>query len=158
MAQPAGNTPVGRAVVSVSEMAGMLGLSRGRFHELCKREVFPMPVYDLRSRRPFYDTTLQQLCMQIRRSGIGWNGQYILFYRTGQQSRGSSPRSLLRKGKKSNGEGIPELVDALRHLGLSVTGEKVEKAVAKLYPGGLPSVEGDVIRALFVYLRRGNPA
>jgi hypothetical protein len=43
-----------KAVVSVSEMARMVGLSRARFYQLQQAGVFPLPVYDVASRRPVY--------------------------------------------------------------------------------------------------------
>jgi len=53
----------GKAAVSVSEMARIVGLSRSRFYGLVNEGVFPPPVYDLRTRRPFYDLDLQQRCL-----------------------------------------------------------------------------------------------
>ena len=42
------------AVISVSEMARRLNLSRCRFYELVRAGVFPAPCYCLHSRRAMY--------------------------------------------------------------------------------------------------------
>ena len=41
-----------KAIVTVSEMARMCGLSRARFYQLQKAGIFPSPVYDVSTRRP----------------------------------------------------------------------------------------------------------
>lgn len=43
-----------KAVVTVAEMARMCGLSRARFYQLQNAGVFPTPLYDVSTRRPFY--------------------------------------------------------------------------------------------------------
>jgi hypothetical protein len=47
-----------KAAVIVSEMARMVGLSRARFYQLRKAGVFPLPVYDVATRRPVYTEEL----------------------------------------------------------------------------------------------------
>ena len=49
-----------KAVVSISEMARMVGLSRSRFHQLIGT-TFPWPLYDVKSRRPFYTENFRSL-------------------------------------------------------------------------------------------------
>jgi len=67
-----------KAVCSVTEMAGKLGLSRARFYQLQKTGVFPAPVYCVRTKRPLYPLDLQQECLDTRKTGIGHNGQPIV--------------------------------------------------------------------------------
>ena len=69
-----------KAVCSVSEMAQLVGLSRSRFYQLQKQGVFPHPLYDIATKRPFYPQHLQKRCLEIRNTGIGDNSQRILFY------------------------------------------------------------------------------
>ena len=68
------------AVCSVTELAGKIGLSRARFYQLMEKGVFPKPVYCTRTRRPFYTLDLQQKCIDIRKTGIGYNQQPVVFY------------------------------------------------------------------------------
>jgi predicted DNA-binding transcriptional regulator AlpA len=50
-----------RAVVTVSEMARMVGLSRARFYQLQKTGVFPAPSYQ--AGRPVYAAEMQEVCL-----------------------------------------------------------------------------------------------
>src|SRR5471030_1670642 len=69
-----------KAVVTVSEMARMCGLSRARFYQLQHAGVFPSPLYDVSTRRPFYVEELQKVCLEVRRRNCGINGKPVLFY------------------------------------------------------------------------------
>jgi hypothetical protein len=132
-----------KAVCPVTEMARKVGLSRARFYQLQKTGVFPEP---LRSgpKRPFYPLELQRKCIEIRETGIGFNGQPVIFYSS-------------RKDRSQSRLSYERLADALRQMNLNVTLDTVKKAVEALYPKGLPSEgdEGRVIRDLFRYFERG---
>src|SRR5436309_15362530 len=67
-----------KAVVTVSEMARMCGLSRARFYQLQKAGVFPAPTYQ--AGRPVYTEGQQQVCLEVRRRNRGVNGEPVLFY------------------------------------------------------------------------------
>lgn len=135
-----------KAICSVTELANTLGLSRTRFYQLQKTDAFPMPVYCVRTRRPFYTLELQQECVVIRKTGIGHNGQPIVF---------NAPRK--SKSGKSNGQinhEYEELARCLKGLGPDVSLDKVKAAVKTLYPQGLPKHpdKGRVIKELYTYL------
>jgi hypothetical protein len=66
-----------KMVVSVSEMARMVGLSRQRFHQLMPAGVFPQPQRN--DARPFYDEPTQQQCLEVRRRNCGVNGKVVSF-------------------------------------------------------------------------------
>jgi hypothetical protein len=74
-----GKTDNTKAVVSISEMARMVGLSRSRFHQLIGT-TFPWPLYAVSTKRPFYDEELQKLCLEVRRRNCGIDGKPVLFY------------------------------------------------------------------------------
>jgi len=135
-----------KAICSVTELAGKLGLSRSRFYQLQKTGVFPMPVYCIRTKRPFYPLGLQQKCLDIRKTGIGLNGQPVLF-NTPRRTKSDNPRN-------QSDCGYEELADALRSLGLNVTRNRVKDAVDAMYPEGLAKhpVGDSIIRDLFRYL------
>ncbi len=142
------NRQEGRAGVSVSEMARLVGLSRQRFHQLVQAGVFPQPQRD--NGRPFYDEPTQQQCLKVRRRNCGVNGQVVLFYSRRQPAPPTRP-------KKATPAPAPhaDLLDGLRALGLvSVTAADVEAAVKTLFPQGTAGVdEGEVIRAVFLRLQ-----
>jgi hypothetical protein len=133
-----------KAVFSVTEVINELGLSRGRFYQLQKMGVFPKP---LRSspKRPFYPPDLRQKCIDIRKTGIGYNGQPTVFYN-------------LRKDKSLSQLSYERLTDALLQMNKNVTPDAVKKAVNALYPNGLPPEydEGGVIRDLYRYFDNGG--
>ncbi len=137
-----------KAVCTVTALVKKLGMSRARFYQLQNTGVFPEPVYCIRTKRPFYPLELQQKCIEIRRTGIGFNGLQILF----NASRKTKPD----KSKNQSDSRCEELMDIFKEMRLSVNRNKVRDAVKTLYPEELPKgpIEGTVIRDLFRYLRQ----
>lgn len=74
---PGGAEP---AAVSVTDMAARCQLSRSRFSALVAAGVFPNPCR-VPGRRPYYSPALIQSCLDIRRTGVGANGQVVMFNR-----------------------------------------------------------------------------
>ena len=103
---------------TVAQMAMKLKLSRPRFYQLTKDGIFPPPVYAIKTQKPLYPTRLQQICIDIRKTGIGYNGKYVRFYRK-------------RKPIKVEFE-HRQIAAALRELGLIVNPEHVKKTLKKL--------------------------
>ena len=60
-----------KAGVSVSDMARTVGLSRQRFHQLVKEGVFPQPLLDEATGRPYYDESGQTQCLEVRHRNCG---------------------------------------------------------------------------------------
>ncbi len=136
------------AICTVTELAKKLSLSRARFYQLVNMGIFPMPVYCIRTKRPFYPLELQQKCLAIRKTGIGHNGQLAIFYRM----RKDKP---VKPQDQSNPD-YKQLAHTLRQMGLNVTVSTVNNAVNTLYPKGMPDGdEGAVIRNLFRHFRQG---
>ena len=117
------------AICTVTELAKKLGLSRPRFYQLQKDGVFPMPIYCIRTRRPFYTLELQQKCIDIRRTGIGPNGQPIFFYAPRKNNTTTSQN-------QSNPK-IRKFTEILKSMKLNITYNMVKKAIEELYPKGL---------------------
>ncbi len=135
------------AVCSITELVKKLALSRARFYQLQEIGIFPKPVYCIRTKRPFYPLDLQQKCIEIRKTGIGYNGQPIVF-NSSQQNK---------SGKSQDHYKYEELTGTLRQMGLlNVTPNKVKTAVKTLYPEKLPPqpAEGRVLRELFRYFSK----
>jgi len=69
-----------KQIISMTDMAKMVQLSRARFYQLLEQGFFPKPLIDERSKRPYYDLALQQKCLECRQSGLGADGSFMLFY------------------------------------------------------------------------------
>ena len=142
-----------KAAVTVAEMARMLNLSRQRLHQLIGT-AFPYPVYDIKTRRPFFTEELQRVCLEVRRRNCGVDGKAILFY----ARRGGAPSPTKRTKKvKVNGAHVA-ILDAVKSLGLvSATANQVDAAIKVLFPRGVESEDqAEVIRGVFVHLQRQN--
>ena len=152
----AANEPQAKAVVSVAEMARMVGLSRARFYQLVGT-TFPWPLYDVASRRPFYDEQLQRVCLDVRRRNCGVDGKPVLFYAR-RPLAAPMPGRKPKKAAAARDDRHANLIDGLKGLGLAMaTAAQVAEAVKELYPQGIPAgADGEVLRAVFLYLRRRN--
>ena len=133
-----------KAAVTVAEMSRMCGLSRARFYQLIGN-TFPWPVYDVATRRPFYDEEAQKVCLEVRRRNCGVDGKPILFY--AKRVPVVVPKRLPKSENKCS-----QLLDSLRALGLNASAPQVEAAVKEL---GLQGREdGEAVRAVFIHLKR----
>lgn len=132
-----------KTVVSVSEMARLVGLSRSRFYQLLDAGIFPRPMYD--GRRPVYTEELQKQCLEVKQRNLGVNGRAVLF-----NSARNKQKTVVKK------EQYADLIAGLKSLGLKqVTVAQVKEALGALYPQGMTGVdEGEVIKAVFVKLWR----
>jgi hypothetical protein len=144
-----------KAIVTVSEMARMVGLSRARFYQLVRAGVFPAPAYE--KGRPVYDEEAQKVCLEVRRKNCGVNGKPVLFYARYRSSVPAKPKKQaappVAKDKDKN---IAALLDGLNALGLTTaTAAQVEAVTKELYPAGTNGTDqGEVLRAVFLELRR----
>ena len=139
-----------KIIVSVSEMVEMVGLSKSRFYALIQSGVFPKPIREQSCKRPVYDLNLQNKCLEIRATGIGLNGQPVLFNR-------KSKRAVTKAKAAAQTEGASELMEALSSLGLQVSAGQVGVAITTVFPDGVNGVEpGEVIRKLFLRIKRQN--
>jgi len=138
-----------RAVVSVVEMSSMVGLSKSRFYALIQSGIFPTPVRHAACKRPIFDLESQQKCLDIRRTGIGANGQPVLFNR---KRKTTSKKARQSRQEPAGNHG--EMVEALKSLGLTTTAGAIQDALAELFPDGCEGMdEGEVIRRVFLRLQ-----
>jgi hypothetical protein len=144
-----------KSIVTVAEMARMVGLSRARFYQLIG-SAFPHPVYSVSTRRPFFDEESQKICLEVRRRNCGIDGRPILFYARRWSNPVKSVSATPKKRPVQREDPHADLVVAVRSLGLnSVTSVQVAEAVKELFPMGLAGVDqGEVIRSVFVFLMR----
>jgi hypothetical protein len=158
------NQPPIKDAVTVAEMARILGLSRARFYELMKDDVFPEPSRNPETKRPFFDRQQQELCLLIRRTNRGANGRTVLFY--GRRLAGGSPteRRPTRKSKtkpkqREHDASVEALRRGLSQLGLTeATPSEIRAALTEQYPDGVGDVdESEVLLSVFRQLKRRNP-
>lgn len=76
------NHPVEKEYISTTEMADLLGMSRGHFHQLVKEEIFPKPDSQYK-KRMFYSKSLQENCLSVMRTRVGYNGTPYVPYNKG---------------------------------------------------------------------------
>ena len=140
-----------KAAFGVSEVASLCGFSRSRFHALVQAGVFPRPTLHPSSKRPFYHREAVQICLEIRKTGIGLTGQIVLFNR--KPTNRAQPKPLRKLAEEPQPDHA-DLLDALKGLGLTTTPQAVSEAVAALYPNGLSGTEpGGVVRKVFLHLQ-----
>lgn len=143
-----------KAVVSVVEMAEMVGLSKSRFYTLMEQGVFPKPVENAATKRPVFDYEAQRRVIQVRTTGIAADGRPVLFNRKLNKTR--KPVQGRNSKPDSSRYRYAELTDALKSLGLTATNEAVAQAVGELYPSGTNAHDqGEVIRKVFIHLQSG---
>jgi hypothetical protein len=127
-------------------LCDQLGISKGRYYTLQKRGIFPAP-QRTSSNRPVFDQELVQKCAEVVRSRIGVNGEPILFNaKKKQESVQKRPVSV--KGKHD------DLIASLASLGLSVSVEQVNVALASLPNNGADMPEPALIKAVFLHLKK----
>jgi hypothetical protein len=142
-----------KAVVSVSDMARMVGLSRARFYQLQKVGVFPAPTYQ--AGRPVYTEEQQLVCLEVRRKNRGVNGKPVLFYarRRAAEPARRPPRASQPAPRNKD---VAGLVDGLNALGLTTaTAAQVAQVTEELFPQGTKGLDqAEVLRAVFLHLKR----
>jgi hypothetical protein len=128
--------------------------------QLVKAGVFPAPLYDVETKRPYYPEELQAQCLEVRKRNVGINGKVVMFYSRRPSTMTPTPKARKPQGKPT--DHYAGIVDGLKALGLvTVTTTQVAEAVGQIFPQGTGAVDpGEVIRAVFVHLhgknRRGN--
>ena len=144
-----------KAIVTVSEMARMVGLSRARFYQLVRSGVFPQPAYD--KGRPVYTEEQQQICLEVRRKNRGIDGRPVLFY---SRRRAIEPARRKKRADPlpARNKDIPALLDGLNALGLTTaTAAQVVEVTKQLFPQGTAGLDqAEVLRGVFLHLKRQN--
>ena len=138
---------ISKPIVSMTEIAQMVQLSRARFYQLLEQGFFPKPLHDERSKRPYYNLELQQKILECRQSGIGVDGSFMLFYSPRKNGTASNVR-------KKIDPVVKELVETLESMGLDITVKQVQQGLTEIYPDGTNGEgQGVIIRELFRYFK-----
>jgi hypothetical protein len=157
------NTTITKDVVSVTDMARMVGLSRARFYELMQRGVFPPPSRSPTTKRPLYARDQQEQCLQIRRTHRGANGETILFYAVAPRPSPPPKRSAKSGPKESpparQDDLLNRLRDSLSQLGVVDLAEtQLRSVLAAEWPAGHADVdEATLVTTVYRSLKCRNP-
>ncbi|QGQ23967.1 hypothetical protein F1728_15320 [Gimesia benthica] len=144
-----------KSIVSVSEMARMVGLSRQRFHQL-RGTTFPEPDYDPKTKRPYYNAEKQQVCLDVRQRNCGIDGKPILFYAR-RNDVGVVRKPHKKKTVKTPNSKFDQIADAIKALGMKTDSGKVGEVINNLFPNGIEnSDEAEVIRSVFLQLKQSE--
>ena len=150
--------PSVKAAVTVSEMADLCEISRSRWYELVDAGVFPAPVVILPIKRPVYDRSLIEKCLQIKQTGIGLSGSPVVFNRKLKKVWPTKTRAKAPTKQPPTDPMIEPILESVKALGLTTTIQAVTDAIAVLYPTGIDGLDqGDVIRKTFLYLQGKRP-
>ena len=132
--------------VTVTELCELIGLSKNRFYALQKSGIFPAALRSPLNNRPVFDTALVEQCLGIVRTRAGANGApYVPNRKKATTSR--EPRR--KPAGRHQG-----LIEALASLGLTATPAQVDETMAKLPDGGAGLEEPELIRQVFLELRK----
>jgi predicted DNA-binding transcriptional regulator AlpA len=137
-----------KAAVSVSAVCRQLSMSRSQFYLHVNRGTFHAPLRLPTNQRPYYTASMVEDIVKARETGVGVNGEYVLFYdRQPIQKSGSS-------------QDHSSLMEGLKNLGLvGLTHQQVEAALVHCFPKGRQGHdESDVLRTVFRHLKRSGTA
>ena len=96
--------------ISVGQMAKLAGFSRQRFYDLIEKGIFPEPLRS--TSRPMYSPELQEVVLGVVETGVGANGEYVLF--NAKRAKKDSAT------KQEAANDYQAIVESLVGLGLSV--------------------------------------
>lgn len=138
-----------KAAVSVSSLCRVLLMSRSQFYFHVKRGTFHAPLRLTSNNRPFYTAAMVEDIIKARETGIGVNGEFVLFYER-------QPKAEVKDAKPDH----TALLEGLAALGLtSTTAQQVEAALAVCFPKGTAGQdEANVLRVVFRHLKRAGAA
>jgi len=140
-----------KQIFSVTEVCQSLDISRARYYQLMQRDIFPPPVFDIFTKRPYYTADIKEQCDNIKQTGIAFNGRYILFYDCQKKNTKSNNK---KRNKNSNNSEYDELIALLNQMGIECNVQKVSEAVQELFPDGIENENiGLVAREVFRYVK-----
>ena len=132
--------------VTVTELCELIGLSKNRLYALQKAGIFPAPLRSPLNNRPVFDSVLVEQCLGIVRDRVGANGVPYVPNRKGPRSQ--------REPRRKPTERHQGLIEALASLGLTATPAQVDEALNNLPEGGAGLEEPELIRQVFLQLRK----
>jgi hypothetical protein len=107
------------------------------------------------TKRPFYLRELIEICLKVRRTGVGVDGRVVVFNR--RRNERAAPRPTKRKSSTVPQDSAhADVIAGLKSLGLcDVTEAQAGPVVQRLFPNGLAGVDlGEITRQVFLALKR----
>ena len=139
------------AIYSIKAVCKLLRLSRSQFWNLQKQGIFPVCLKDQTTGRHYFNEELKDVCVEVRKTGIGINGYHHLFYDP------RKPSCKPRKVKSQNNGEMSAYLEILKSMGLDgITAKEIELAIISMYQDDVPTEEGIMIRDLYRYFRNSE--
>jgi hypothetical protein len=148
-----------KEIVTVTEMARMVRLSRARFYQLVSEGIFSAPSRNEQTGRPFFDRSQQEQCLLVRRMNRGANGKAVIFYGCRLQPPPQTKRKRKqfpisrspKKGQERQDPVVAELRHGLSQLGLTnLTDVDICRTLTNAYPDGHQGVDSaELLRTVF---------
>lgn len=135
-----------KAAVSVSDVCRQLSMSRSQFYLHVARGTFHAPLRLPSNQRPFFTASMVEDILLARKTGIGVNKEYVLFY----------DRQPIQKSGEVRDHS--SLIEGLKNLGLAgVTNQQIDIALGICFPKGTQGQnESDILRTVFRQLKRSG--
>ena len=148
-------------ILSITQMANLLDLSRSRFYQLTSEGIFLPPIYSTSNKRPYFTAEIAQRNIAVKRHNLGVNGKICLFYSSRNNSPSFTHKKKSGKNKLQNNtteDKYEDLRQGLGALGLSnISDGQIESALKKSFPQGTENIpEGEILRAVFLSIKRQN--
>lgn len=130
--------------ITFSELSEMLGISPSRLYDLIRDGIFPEPSRNPKNQRPYFRKEDVESCRQVLATRVGLNGQP---YTPNRKRKTVGATATLRDRHES-------LIASLSALGMTATPKQVDEAVKSLPDAGKGLEEGDLVKQVFLALRR----
>jgi len=132
-------------VVTIAGMCRLLNMSRAQYYIHLKSGTFHKPLLN-QKKRPFYTPEMAAENIKVRSTGIGVNGEYVLFY-----------ERLIVPASKPDKPDYSPLIHGLSALGMDVTMERLEAAIKNCFAEKqIDPSDTKVLRQIFQHLRRAE--
>ena len=149
------------AIISMSQMAKFLQLSRSRLYQLVDAGVLLPPAHLLSNKRPIYTREMVVRNLEVKINNTGINGQIVMFYTaraTPNTLKKVNTKSEVKIQKKEPKNKYLSFINDLESLGLEdISAESVESALSDCFPDIIPDLEDDeTLISVFRYLKCQN--
>ena len=149
------------AIISMSQMAKYLLLSRSRLYQLIDAGILLPPAHLLSNKRPIYTREMALRNLEAKTNNTGINGQIVMFYTartTPNTLKKVKTKSEVKTQKKEPKNKYRSFIDDLESLGLEdVSVKSVESALSDCFPDTVSDLEDDeTLTAVFRYLNCQN--
>ena len=154
------NNPNIPEILSITQMAKLLNLSRSRFYQLVSEGIFLPPIYS-ENKRPYFTFEMAEKNLEGKKNNVGVNGKIVLFYSSRNNSSLPAHKEKSGKNKSQNNSvenNYQDLRDGLSALGLSnVSDAQIESALKNSFPQGTTNIDSsEILKRVFLSIKRQN--